>query len=482
MKEKQKKPISKQAIFKMMVNITYIVATIFCLKNLIGKQIITALIIGALLAIFFGVLYGMKRFEVAEEKQQLAVCLSLNILIFIISLFSGESFSDDFLLHMAALCLAGLYLRPRQTAIQGSLSLVLLVIQGFICPQKMGGFGQYALCVAMYVLAVALFYETIKRGRAFIEMSQVRAEEAEELLGTLREMGEKLEENFKNSSEGIKGLREASENLNCSAEELKRGSSSITQGTQEVSTTCDNAQEKIAETEKQVDVLTDDVREFEELLAVNRENMSAMGKQIETVQNTIQQANEVFALLEQYMKEISGVTEQLNGISSSTTMLALNASIEASRAGQSGAGFAVVATKVQELAVDSNKCSNQVATVVGQMQRQVQMTTTQLVESEKEIHTSLDTLQGLQDSFDQLTEHFSSLYQDIESQNSNMNQVNAIFENLKERINEMNQYSKDNQGAVDAIAEAMEVYQNSMEQMITDTEHIHELSVDMTSM
>ena len=482
MKENQKKPITKEAIYKFMVNITYIVAAVFFAKNLIGGQIAATLVIGVLLALFAGMLFGMKRLNVASEKQQLAVCLSISVLIFIISLFSGESFSDDFLLQLAALCLAGLYLRPRQTAIQGILSFVLLTAQAFIEPEKAGAIGQYILCLAMYALAAILFYRTIKRGRGFIEISQIRAEEAEELLRTLKKMGEELQCSFENSTEGIMGLREASENLSSNADELKQGSNSITQGTKEVSSTCDNAQVKIMETEKQVEALTNGVHEFEKLLAVNKENMVAMGKQMESVQTTMQQANEVFALLEQYMKEISGVTEQLNGISSSTTMLALNASIEASRAGQSGAGFAVVASKVQELAVDSNKCSNQVASVVNQMQNQVQMTTKQLVESEQMIHASQDTLQGLQNSFDQLTEHFTSLYQSIESQNSNINQVNSIFETLKERIMEMNQYSEENQGAVDAIAEAMEVYQNSMEQMIADTEHIHELSVDMMSM
>ncbi|MGN1147063.1 MAG: methyl-accepting chemotaxis protein [Lachnospiraceae bacterium] len=477
-----KEPISKEQIYKTMLGVTYAVSAVFLLKNLITREFVTALIIGLLLVAFGVVLFVMSRRNAAEEKQQLFVCLSLHILIFIISLFSGESFSDDFLIHLAAIGLAGLYLRPRQTALQTILSFVLLIVQSFICPEKMGGIGQYILCLAVYTLAAILIYLTIKRGRAFIMMAHARSEEAEELIGALKKVSEELKVNFNNSTAGIEGLRKASRHLDSNADELKLGSDSISIGTREVSNTCDDAQMKLQETEKQVDTLTKGVHDFEEILDVNKENMRTMNHQMESVRSTMKQTNDVFALFTQYMLQISSVTEQLNKISSNTKMLALNASIEAARAGQTGAGFAVVASKVQDLAVDSSKCSEQVAEVVCQMQKQIQTTTEQIVESGEMIHSSLDTLKSLQDSFERLTTHFDSLYRNIESQNNNINQVDSIFEQLKARISEMNQYSEENKNAVDSIASAMEIYRESMEHMIADTENVHKLSEEMMSM
>lgn len=98
--------------------------------------------------------------------------------------------------------------------------------------------------------------------------------------------------------------------------------------------------------------------------------MKEMTDEMEILKNTIGTASEVFSTLQEEIVEISKVTEQLTQIASNTTMLALNASIEAARAGQSGAGFAVVASKVQELAEDSNHCSSQVVTVVSAMKKQ----------------------------------------------------------------------------------------------------------------
>ena len=481
-KETGKQPISKDTIFKVMLYITYIVSGVFLLKNIVGKNLPGMVAIGICLVIFTAILLTLRRLKRDVKEQQFMTSMGILFVVFIISQFSGESYSDDFLLYMAIIALTGLYLRPKYTLIQVILADIMLAVQYLIHPEKAGALGQYITCLLIFTLAGVILYLVINRGRAFIEVSQNRAEEAESLLASLQQLGKELEHNFENSSAGIEGLRKTNDRLNQNAEELRVGSTSITQGARAVEDTCDSAQVKMEETEKSVAALTDGVRSFEDSLEINRKNMTEMNQQMEVVQSAMGQVNQVFQLLEQQMKEIYKVTEQLKGISSSTTILALNASIEAARAGQSGAGFAVVASKVQNLAVDSNKCSEQVASVVGQMQRQIQETTRQLEESELAINASLGTLQGLQEGFSHLTDQFGNLYQDIEAQNENINQVNSIFETLKNDISEMSHCSEENQKAVEDIAEAMDVYKENMDQMIQDTKQVCEMSANLLNL
>ena len=169
----------------------------------------------------------------------------------------------------------------------------------------------------------------------------------------------------------------------------------------------------------------------------------------------------------------------LQSISNSTTMLSLNASIEAARAGQAGAGFAVVASKVKDLAVDSSKCSVRVVEVIHAMHEQIQMTTDQFGESEKAIDVSIVALDELKSGFERLTKQFDSLYGNIEEQNENVNKVESIFRELKDRIGNMSSYTEKNQISVDAISEAMGVYKENMSEVIDDSRHIHELSESM---
>lgn len=482
MKETQnaiREPIKKEKIFKTMLYVTYVVASVFLLKNIIGKSLIGAGTIGLSLMVFTIVLFVMRIRHAKEENQQFVVSISLVFIVFIISLNSGDYYSDDFPLYLAVIGLTGMYLRPNYTKIQGILASILLIVQYVIHPEKAESLGQYLMCLGIFMLASGLFYLAIKRGRAFIIASRERAEAAEQLLKSLTTMGEELKNNFENSSKRIENLQAADSRLEGNTIELKQSSETIAQVAREVENACDNVQDRIQVTEVQIDTLNGGVKTFETALADNSKNMEEMNRQMEIVKRTMHETNEVFHILESRMDEIHKVTEQLNSISNNTTMLALNASIEAARAGQAGVGFAVVASKVKELAVDSSECSVRVVDVINAMHEQIQKTTTQLGESTEAINVSLGALEELKGGFDQLTHQFGSLYGNIEEQNDNVNQVESIFQELKDKIVDMSSYSEKNQASVEAIAEAMGVYKENMSEVIDDTRHIHELSESM---
>lgn len=474
-----KEPISKEKIFKTMLYVTYIVSAVFLLKNIIGKSLVGASTVGISLAIFTIILVVMKYRQAKEDIQQFVVSMSLVIIVFVISLNSGDYYSDDFPLYLAVIGLTGMYLRPDYTKIQGILSSILLVAQYLIHPEKADNMGQFILCLAMFMLASGVFYLAIQRGRAFIQKSQERAEDAEQLLNSLLIIGEELKNNFEGSSKRIENLQVADSRLEGNARELRQSSETIAQVAREVEDTCDNVQSRIQVTESQLNSLNGDVRTFESVLADNSRKLEVMNMQMETVKRTMQETNEVFHILESRMDEISKVTEQLNSISSSTTMLALNASIEAARAGQAGAGFAVVASKVEALAVDSNACSTRVVDVINAMHEQIQKTTSQLGESTEAINTSLGALEELKGGFHHLTNQFDSLYGNIEEQNGNVSGVESIFKELKDKITDMSSHSEENQASVEAIAEAMGIYKENMSEVLDDTRHIHELSESM---
>ena len=106
-------------------------------------------------------------------------------------------------------------------------------------------------------------------------------------------------------------------------------------------------------------------------------------------------------------------------------------------------------------------------------------TTEQMDDSAAAIENSIDSLSGLQDSFDGLTKKFASLYKNIEEQNHNINDVNEIFEQLKDKVAEMSSHSEENQASVDSITQNMMDYRENVKAVIADTRHVHALSVDM---
>ena len=101
--------ITKNGIYKTMNTITLAVSALFLVKNLLGASLVGSLAIGLCLAIYCTVLFIMKKINVPTDTRNLVVSVALLVVISIVSIFSGSSFSDDFILYLAAMGMSGLF-------------------------------------------------------------------------------------------------------------------------------------------------------------------------------------------------------------------------------------------------------------------------------------------------------------------------------------------------------------------------------------
>ena len=478
-KAKVRNPISHAGIYRLMVTLTYLVSAAFLTKNLLGGDVAGAIVIGIVLAVLTAVLGVMIGLKVKPGIRHAVVASSLIVVVFIIGLTTGTYYSEDFCLYLAVIGLTGLYLKPVYGWIQLVLSDIFLIIQFIAHPEKADPLSQFIMCMVTFTLAAVMFCLVIGRGRSFIERSRLRTKEAEDLLDSMNKIGLELEQNFRTSDVRMKSLESANEQMKDSADLLQQSSENIASDAYEVSASCDNARIYMQETEQNIQKLNNDVHGFEEVLAANQRNMAQMSNQMDTVKKDIDETASFFRTLTEQMTKISAATEEINQIASNTGLLAVNASIEAARAGAAGKGFAVVATNVRELAVNSTQCSNEVADLVSNMQAQIGNTSRQLAESADAITESLQTLISFQDGFTELLEQFKNLYGNIEAQNQSVEQVSTIFEALKDRVATMSANSDQNQTSVESIAQTMRVYRENIAAVIADNRHIQQLSEDM---
>lgn len=464
-KQKQngtKTPLSHETIYKIMQWLPIIVSGVFFAKNIGEKNVQAMIVIGACLLVFSVTLLIMKLRKVKIYTKELVLAVILPVLIFLISLYSGEAYSDDFPMFLAVIGLTGLYLEPKFTLIQIVEAVVMLVAMYLLHPEKAESQSQYIMCGVIFVLAASLFYQVIKRGRTYIEISEERATEAEKLLASIRAMGVELQQDFESSSAQIEN----------STQNLQTGSVAIAQGAGEVSDNCGAVHEKLQETEEQIVELNEEVKRFETALAENQRNIQAMSEQVKTVSGMIGESRIVFKTMEEQMNEIASVAKQINDISFNLTILSLNASVEAARAGEAGAGFVVVSNSMRELSENSDMFSEQVAEVVEQLLKRVETTAKRFAESQSAMEQSSKTMSELQNGFEHLTQQFEYLYGNIEQQNRNVSEIDSIFKHLNARVSDMHNSSLDNQNAVDGIVEAMNIYKENISRVVENTQNI----------
>jgi len=473
------KNITKESIYKIMNTITIAVSGIFLVKNVLGGAIAGSVAIGLCLGIYCMVLFIMKKIHVPTDTRNLVVSVALLVVISIVSIFSGSSFSDDFILYLCAMGMSGLFLRPQYPQVQLVVADLLFVIQCICAPHKMGETSQFIMCIALFNLAGILFAFVVARGRSFIIESRARTKEMEHVIEQLALINAELNKNFEVTQGRIDDITHANQQVEIRTGELLDDSTNITNSVADTIATCDNAVEDIEVCKEQIRALLDNIHHFEDVLKENESNIKAMSSEILSIKDSAYATNEVFDGIQKQMEEIVKVVEQLKSIASSTNMLSLNASIEAARAGAAGAGFAVVAEKVQQLAIDSNKCSNLVEQIVVNMETQVEKTRKQMTESTENVDSSLASIDALNKGFHELLTSFTALYENIAEHDTSVGNLSESFDHIHNSVSDMASYSEKNQTSIYDIADSIKVYGSSVEQMGSDTEVIRQLVLSM---
>lgn len=108
------------------------------------------------------------------------------------------------------------------------------------------------------------------------------------------------------------------------------------------------------------------------------------------IARTVQTSSTQVANLGQHSEQISSIISVIQGIADQTNLLALNAAIEAARAGEQGRGFAVVADEVRLLAQNTGKSTQEIATMIGKIQAGVRETVESMRSGVKEVNDGVE--------------------------------------------------------------------------------------------
>jgi methyl-accepting chemotaxis protein len=194
-------------------------------------------------------------------------------------------------------------------------------------------------------------------------------QELEALAESLNGMVERLGELSGQVREGAQSISASTAEILASLSQHTSSAAEQSAAVTQTTTTVEEARAAAEQTAEKAREVADQARASVEVSDQGLEAVEAIGGGMEDIRDKVQSIAQGILSLSEQTQQIGEITTTVNNLADQSNMLALNASIEAAKAGEHGKGFAVVAAEVRNLAEQSKKATEQVRTILEDIQQ-----------------------------------------------------------------------------------------------------------------
>jgi len=283
----------------------------------------------------------------------------------------------------------------------------------------------------------------------------------------LAELCEHLNRMKGNLKDIITNVRNTSEDLNSASAKMNSLSTNSMQMMREQQTEVDSISQSMQSMSEVTEVVAKNAMTALESAKHANENANngktVVGDVLESISDltkNIEEASHVIEQLEQNSLDIGGILDVIRGIAEQTNLLALNAAIEAARAGEQGRGFAVVADEVRTLASRTQESTTEIQAMIEKLQAGAKSAVNVMVKGMEQTTSSHEKAENAVHSLNEINDNIQS----ISDMNTNiadesLNQSKTANNMSKRVINMQDIFDKTTKNSEDTVSASENVEQ-----------------------
>ena len=229
--------------------------------------------------------------------------------------------------------------------------------------------------------------ERVASGDLSRNLNVDRKDELGKLQATIQRMTVSLRELVGGIRDGVTQIASAAEELSAVTEQTSAGVNSQKVETDQVATAMHEMTATVQEVARNAEEASEAAVTADRQARDGERVVNEAISQIERLASAVSNSSEAMGALKQESDKIGSVLDVIKSVAEQTNLLALNAAIEAARAGEAGRGFAVVADEVRSLAQRTQKSTEEIEALIVRLQSGTQQATT-VMDSSRELSTS----------------------------------------------------------------------------------------------